>query len=63
MKKFPKLDNFMFYYYLGLAYYDKKKVDISIKWYKRALEINNKHYELMNSFGISYDEIKDYKNA
>ncbi len=36
MKKYPKLDPFMFYYYLGLAYYDKKKNENSIKWYKLA---------------------------
>jgi hypothetical protein len=39
MKKYPKLNEFFFYYYLGLAYYDKKKVDASIKWYKRAEQI------------------------
>jgi tetratricopeptide (TPR) repeat protein len=53
----------MFYYYLGLAYYDKKRVEESIKWYKKSEAINDKDFDLMNSFGISYDEIKKYKEA
>lgn len=63
MKEFPKLKPFYFFYYLGLAMYDKKRVEESIKWYKKAEEINNNDYELMNSFGISYDEIKKYPQA
>lgn len=30
MDKYAKLNPFMFYYYLGLAYYDKDKVQKSI---------------------------------
>jgi hypothetical protein len=33
MKKYQKLDTFMFYYKLGMAYYDKKQYANSIKWY------------------------------
>ncbi len=53
----------MFYYYLGLGYYDKKKNDAAINWYTKAYYINSTHFELLNSMGIVYDEIKDYKNA
>jgi tetratricopeptide (TPR) repeat protein len=60
MGKYAKLDTFMFYYYIGLAYYDKDKVDISIKWYKKAELLNSNNFELMNSLGIAYDEIKRY---
>lgn len=60
MSKYVKLDPFMFYYYIGLAYYDKDKVDKSIKWYKKAEELNANNFELMNSMGIAYDEIKKY---
>jgi tetratricopeptide (TPR) repeat protein len=63
MTKYPKLDPFMFYYYLGLAYYDKKKVDTSIKWYFKANELNSNSYKLFNSLGISYDEKRDYPNG
>jgi tetratricopeptide (TPR) repeat protein len=63
MKSYPKLDPFMFYYYLGLAYYDKNKVNEAIKWYERAEKINDKNIDLMNSFGISYAEIKKYPQA
>jgi tetratricopeptide (TPR) repeat protein len=55
MSKYVKLDPFMFYYYIGLAYYDKDKVDKSIKWYKKAEELNADNFELMNSMGIAYD--------
>lgn len=55
MKSYPKLDTFMFFYYLGLAYYDKKNNSNSIKWYKRAEKINPNHFKLMNSIGITYD--------
>ena len=55
MKKYPKLNEFNFYYYLGLAYYDKKRVPASIKWYKLAEKIQENNPELCNSFGISYD--------
>ena len=58
MSKYVKLDPFMFYYYIGLAYYDKDKVDTSIKWYKKAEELNANNFELMNSIDIAYDEIK-----
>jgi hypothetical protein len=37
MKKYTKLDNFMFSYYLGLSYYDKKMNEMSLKWYNYAL--------------------------
>lgn len=63
MEKYAKLDRFMFYYYLGLGYYDKKKNDAAINWYTKAYYINSTHFELLNSMGIVYDEIKDYKNA
>ncbi len=44
MEKYPGLDRFMFYYYLGLGYYDKKKVNVSINWYTKAYAINSKQF-------------------
>jgi tetratricopeptide (TPR) repeat protein len=55
MKKYTKLDNFVFYYYVGLAYYDKKKNEQALKWYNYAMQIDDKSYKLMNSLGIVYD--------
>ena len=63
MKGYDKLDTFSFYYYLGLAYYDKKQIDKSITWYFRALEINPNDYKLFNSMGIAYDEKRDFVNG
>lgn len=63
MKSYGKLDPFYFYYYLGLAYYDKKQVDKSISWYFKALDINPNDYKVFNSMGISYDEKKDFANG
>lgn len=60
MKNYSKLDPYMFYYYLGLAYYDKRNNNKSIKWYKLAEEMNHKDYKLMNSIGITYDEMKNF---
>jgi tetratricopeptide (TPR) repeat protein len=44
MDKYAKLNPFMFYYYLGLAYYDKDKVQKSIEWYKRAEQLNSSNF-------------------
>ena len=48
-----------FYYYMGLAYHDKKKDDLAIKYYMKAYDCSNdlnKHiYKLHNSVGIAYD--------
>lgn len=63
IKKYPNLDLFSFYHQLGKAYYDKKKNDIAIKFYLKALAINANFYKLSNSLGIVYEEIKDYGNA
>jgi protein O-GlcNAc transferase len=63
MKKYPKLDPFMFYYYLGLAYYDKRNSNTSLKWYKVAETMNSSNFKLMNSIGITYDEMRDYENG
>lgn len=63
MNKYKNLDPFNFYYYLGLAYYDKKKNDLSLKWYFKAMQIDNNNYKLFNSIGITYDEMGDYPNG
>jgi len=63
MKKYPKLDPFMFYYYLGLAYYDKRNSNTSLKWYKVAETMNSSNFKLTNSIGITYDEMRDYENG
>lgn len=52
-----------FFYELGLSYYDKKKVEESIKWYKRALELDSTKHQIYNSLAIAYDEIKQYDMA
>lgn len=63
MKNYPKLDTFIFYYYLGLAYYDKKRNQESLKWYNLAEQIDGKNFKLMNSIGITYDEMRDFVNG
>ena len=63
MKKYPSLNQYNFYYYLGLAYYDKKRAANAIKWYKLAEKIKDNDYELCNSLGIAFDQVKDYDNA
>ena len=57
-----KIEDDYFYYYMGLAYYDKKKYDESIKYYmksygcakKLAVDIHKIH----NSTGITYDDMR-----
>lgn len=34
------MDMFNFYYYMGLANYDKPKIEVAITWYKRAEAID-----------------------
>ena len=53
-----KLD--LFYYYLGLSYYDKKKVNKSYEWFNRAIKLNDKEHRFFNSLAISYDEDNKY---
>jgi hypothetical protein len=37
IKEYPKIDVFNFYYYLGLAYYDRNDgAKTALTWYKRA---------------------------
>jgi len=45
----------MFYYELGLSYYDKGKIENSIKWHKRAIACNNKNHKFYNSLAIALD--------
>lgn len=51
--------NDYFYYYMGLSYYDKKKYEISIKYYMKAYEhakeLSKEIHKLHNSTGITYD--------
>lgn len=62
MKEYPKMDEFNFYYYLGLAYYDMggRYINNAITWYKRAEAINPKSFNLYNSFGLAYDSQQRY---
>lgn len=57
MKEYPNMDEFNFYYYLGLAYYDMggKNIDNAINWYKRAEAIDSNSFKLYNSLGLAYD--------
>jgi hypothetical protein len=34
------MDQFNFYYYLGLAYFDKSRLEVALNWYKRAEEMD-----------------------
>ena len=52
-----------FCYYFGLACYDKKKIEESIKWIQKAITINPNSHAYHNSIGISYDDLKDYEMA
>ena len=40
INKYTNLDKFMFYYYLGIAYYNNKKYEKSLLWYNKAMKIN-----------------------
>lgn len=44
---------------MGLSYYDKKKYEISIKYYMKAYEhakeLSKEIHKLHNSTGITYD--------
>lgn len=66
MRKYKVKDDY-FYYYLGLAYYDKKKYDLSIKYYMKsyecAKELQKEIYKLDNSTGITYDELRKDDDA
>lgn len=48
---------------MGLSYYDKHKVDKSIKWIEKAIVLNSNEHRFYNSLAISYDENKDYDRA
>ena len=56
-----------YYYYTGLAHYDNKSYDLSIKNYMKAYEcadiINKKIFALHNSTGITYDDKRENKLA
>lgn len=62
MEKYPKLDKFFFYYYIGIAHYDKLNNAEGLKWYKRAEAIKQTH-EICNSIGLIYDRLNDYVNG
>jgi tetratricopeptide (TPR) repeat protein len=55
MRKYPKLDPFMFYYYLGLAYFNKKQNYKSLEWYKMAEGIDSMNFGLMNAIALNYN--------
>lgn len=56
-----------FFYYMGLSYYDKKKYEISIKYYTKAYEaasdLKKEIHKLYNSTGITYDEMRNNDKA
>lgn len=62
-----KIQNDWFYYYLGLAYYDKRKWDRSLYYYNEAIKVANTLqkdiHKVYNSIGITYDEMRDYEKA
>ena len=62
MRKYPKMDEHNFCYYLGLAYYDKPKYDVALSWYKRALALN-RTYNVLNSMGLVYDNTAEYEKS
>lgn len=53
------MDEFNFYYYLGLAYYDMggNNVNNAINWYKQAEKLNPKSFNVYNSLGLAYDSL------
>ena len=57
-----KVEADYYYYYTGLAYYDKQNYDQSVKYYQKAYgclqELNKAIYKLHNSTGITYDDKK-----
>jgi tetratricopeptide (TPR) repeat protein len=60
MDKYPTLDKFTFFYNLGIFYYDRLKIDESLKWYLKAEKLRPTSSKLLNSMGMSYDEKEDY---
>lgn len=62
MSKYNIQDDY-YYYYLGLSYYDKKKYELSIKFYMKAYanakELGKDIHKLHNSAGITYDEMRN----
>jgi type IV pilus assembly protein PilF len=48
---------------LGLVYFFRKKFDLSILHFSKALDIDAKFTEARNNMGRVYLEIKDYKKA
>jgi len=54
-----KVEPDYFYYYMGLSYYDKKKYDISLKYYMKSYDnldlLSKDIHKLHNSTGITYD--------
>lgn len=40
-KKHQRLNLYQFYYYLGLAYFEKERAEDAIRWYKRGEEIKD----------------------
>jgi len=48
-----------YYYYMGLSYYDKRKYDLSLKYYMKAYDnldlLAKDVHKLHNSTGITYD--------
>jgi tetratricopeptide (TPR) repeat protein len=55
------MDRFNFYYYLGLAYYDRNDGKrAAITWYKRAEKLDSNSFNIYNSLGLAYDSIQEY---
>ena len=56
-----------YYYYLGLSYYDKRKYDLSLKYYMKAYDcldlLAKDVHKLHNSTGITYDEQRNNEQA
>lgn len=57
------MDMFNFYYYMGLANYDRPKYEVAISWYKKAESIDKQSFRIYNSLGLAYERLKKYEEA
>lgn len=63
LKKYQLAEDY-FYYYLGVAYYERKKYQLSIKYYMKAYEcareLARSIHKIHNSTGITYEDMKEF---
>jgi hypothetical protein len=46
-----------------VAYYERSKIEDSIKWFHKAEALNSSESVLLNYIAMGYDEKEEYDNA